>query len=110
MTKPAEQGAYRNHGVEARGRRGHRLAALLLACASLPAFAAPPVQVSQYSDRLNLDFAQAMRAWDNDVPADAVSLRPSLPLRCHWDDDTTLQCVLPQGSKVGWVERSDTHR
>jgi uncharacterized protein YfaS (alpha-2-macroglobulin family) len=107
MAKPAEQGAYRNHGEEARGRRWHRLAILLLACATLPAFAAPPVRVSPSYNRLKLDFDQGIQTWGNDERDDVVTLRPELPLRCHWDDDTTLLCMLPEGRRFTDATRYD---
>ena len=105
MTQQTGQVSHRISGARWRGGRVRWPAILLLACASLPAFAASPIRVSQRYNSLDLDFEQAMQAWGNEVRDDAIALRPELPLSCHWDDDTTLRCILPEGKRFADATR-----
>ncbi|WP_156383507.1 alpha-2-macroglobulin family protein [Pseudoxanthomonas sp. Root65] len=54
--------------------------------------AEPPVEADFSYDELQLEFAEPMRVWDNQVRRDLVRTTPALPLSCHWDDDVLLLC------------------
>lgn len=56
--------------------------------------AEPPVDADFSYGGLQLEFAEPMRVWDNQVQRDVVRTTPALPLACHWDDDVLLLCAV----------------
>ena len=81
------------------GMRYQRIAAwgwlLGIAGWSFAAQAADPSVEADFSyGELQLEFAEPMRVWDNQVVRDAVRTTPALPLACRWDDDVLLLCAI----------------
>lgn len=57
--------------------------------------AAEPLVDADFSyGGLQLEFAEPMRVWDNQVQRDVVRTTPPLPLACHWNDDVLLLCAI----------------
>ena len=56
--------------------------------------AEPPVDADFSYGGLQLEFAEPMRVWDNQVQHDVVRTTPALPLTCHWDNDVLLLCAI----------------
>jgi uncharacterized protein YfaS (alpha-2-macroglobulin family) len=65
----------------------------------------PPVEADFSYRELQLEFAEPMRVWDNQVHRDVVRTTPALPLACHWDDDVLLLCAIERPAEPRFATR-----
>ena len=87
------------------GFRGVATACLLALAApgTIAADADADINVS-LDYELSVHFDEAMQTWGEDRPV-GIRTQPALPLRCRWDDDTTLACALENGARAPGATR-----
>ena len=67
------------------------LPAMALAAAGLAADPTRGIEVDIEEDGFSLEFPEAMQVLDNQ-PVTGLRVEPTLPLECHWSDDTEIGC------------------
>jgi len=60
----------------------------------------PPVEADFSYAAIELEFAEPMQIWDNQLHRDLVRTTPHLPLTCHWSDDVLLECAIDPPAKA----------
>jgi uncharacterized protein YfaS (alpha-2-macroglobulin family) len=81
-------------------RAWHRVAMCMALCAATATAAADEVDVSFDEDTISIDFVEPMRTLPNVVPSGLVTLDGMPDPHCTWDDDTAIECALPEGSAL----------
>jgi len=77
-----------------RGMRGAVFAVCAVVCAAASAGEGRLAAKFEGDRKLVVEFAEAMRTWNNGLRDDVVRITPALPSRCAWDSDTRLTCQL----------------
>ncbi len=60
----------------------------------------PPVEADFSYAAIELEFAEPMQIWDNQIHRDLVRTTPHLPLTCHWSGDVLLECAIEPPAKA----------